>query len=73
MKLKKLLKHISFLQKVQIIDYCDGNEEILFEGYVCDVPWVHAELKLDTDDNGEAISILQLEGKQDPVLSIYVK
>ena len=73
MKLKKILPHLFFLMPVQIIEYNNNKEEILFEGSVFDIPWELAELKLDTDDNGEAISILQIEGKQDPVLSIYVK
>lgn len=74
MKLKKILPHLFFLMPIQIIEYNNNNkEEILFEGSVSDIPWELAELKLDTDDNGEAISILQIEGKQDPVLSIYVK
>ena len=58
---------------VQIIEYDNKTEEILFEGLVDNIPWRLGELKLDTDDNGEAISILQIEGKQDPVLNIYVK
>ena len=73
MKLKKILPHLFFLMPVQIIEYDNEKEEILFEGLVYDIPWRFAELKLDTDSNGEAISILQIEGKQDPVLNIYVK
>lgn len=73
MKLKKLLPHLSFLMSVQIIEYNNNKEEILFKGLVYDIPWWLAELKLDTDDNGEAISNLQVEGMRDPVLNIYVK
>ena len=73
MKLKKVLPQLSFLMPVQIVEYDNGNEETLFEGLIYDIPWQLAESKLDTDNNGEAISILKIEGKQDPVLNIYVK
>lgn len=73
MKLKKILPHLFFLMPAQIIEYDGKEEEILFEGLVDNIPWRFAELELDTDANGEAISILQIEGKQDPVLNIYVK
>ena len=73
MKLKKILPHLFFLMSVQIIEYNNDKEEILFSGLVDNVPWRLGELELDTDGNGEAISILQIEGKQDPVLNIYVK
>ena len=72
MKLKKLLKHISFLQKVQIIDYCDGKEEILFEGYATDVPWECADMYLDTDDNGEAIGTVTIDNEE-TAITIYVR
>lgn len=73
MKLKKILPHLFFLLPVQIIEYDNNKEEILFEGLVDNIPWRFGELKLDTDENGEAISIFQKEGKQDPILNIYVK
>ena len=56
---------------VEIIEF-DGTEESLFEGLVDNIPWWIADMELDTDDNGEAISIHTEEGKK-PVLNIYVK
>ena len=71
MKLKKLLPHLNFLTRVEIIEFHDA-EETLFEGLVDNIPWWIANMKLDTDDNGEAIYIHTEEGKE-PVLNIYVK
>ena len=71
MKLKKLLKHIGFIQKVQILDYCDGNEEVLFEGYACDTPWQLAKMYLDTDSNGEAIGSIVKD--DEAIITIYVR
>lgn len=73
MKLKKILPHLFFLMPVQIIEYDNKKEEILFEGLIHEIPWRFGELKLDTDINGEAISILLIEDKPDPILNIYVK
>ena len=73
MKLKKILSHLFFLMPVQIIEYDSNKEEILFEGLVDNIPWRLAELELDTDENGEAISIFQKEGQREPILIIYVK
>ena len=72
MKLKKILPHLYFLMPVQIIEY-DGKEDILFEGLIHQIPWRFGELKLDTDGNGESISIFQKEGQCEPILNIYVK
>ena len=55
MKLKKILKHIDFLVDVEIYD--SGAEEADWIGSVLNVPWDYAEMRLDTDINGEAISI----------------
>ena len=71
MKLKKLLKHIGFIQRVQILDYCNGKEEVLFEGFSTDVPWTYANMYLDTDDNGEAIGTVAIDN--DSVITIYVR
>lgn len=73
MKLKKILPHLFFLLPVQIIEYDNNKEEILFEGLVDNIPWRFGELKLDTDADGEAISIFQKEGQREPILNIYVK
>ena len=55
MKLKKILKHINFLAEIEIHD--SGAEEADWIGGVLNVPWDYAEMRLDTDINGEAISI----------------
>lgn len=55
MKLKKILKHIDFLADIEIHD--SGAEEADWIGSVLKVPWDYAEMRLDTDINGEAISI----------------
>ena len=71
MKLKKLLKHISIIQKIQIIDYSDGDEEILFEGCTCDTPWQLAKMYLDTDSVGEAIGSIVKD--DEVIITIYVR
>lgn len=71
MKLKKLLKHIGFIQRVQIIDYCNEKEEVLFEGFSTDVPWTYANMYLDTDDNGEAIGSIVKDNET--IITIYIK
>lgn len=71
MKVKELLPHLHFLMSVEIIVF-DGAEESLFKGLVDNIPWWIADMELDTDDNGEAISIHTEEGEE-PVLNIYVK
>ena len=39
-----------------------------------DIPWWVADMELDTDDNGEAISIHYTENnEEEPILLIYVK
>ena len=55
MKLKKILKHIDFSTEIEIHD--SGAEEADWIGSVLKVPWDYAEMRLDTDINGEAISI----------------
>ena len=65
MKLKKILKHIDFLAEVEIHD--SGADEADWIGSVLKVPWDYAEMHLDTDINGEAISI------KDNRLVIYVR
>ena len=71
MKLKKLLKHIGIIQKVQIIDYSDGDEEILFEGCACDTLWQLAKMYLDTDSVGEAIGSIAKD--DETIITIYVR
>ena len=73
MKLKELLKTISYLQDVQILYYHgDASEEVLFEGSVLDVPWTYAEWPLDIDNgDGEAVFSFVNE-KGEAIIGIYV-
>ena len=78
MKLKKLLKHIEFLQKVQILIYDNddtlqkiSHEEILYEGLADNVPWCYAEMYLDTDSNGEAIGSFIKDNET--IITIFIK
>lgn len=73
MKLKELLKVISYLQDVQILIFRDGDvktkgtDEIVFEGSVLDVPWIYADCELD----GEAVfTYIDEEGKAK--IGIYI-
>ena len=77
MKLKELLKHISFDQKVQIVELYEGlhtnGETILFEGDADSVPWKYAEMELDTDINGESIYAFILDDTNEAWIAIYVR
>lgn len=65
MKLKKILKHIDFLAEVEIHD--SGADAADWTGKVSEIPWDFAEMHLDTDINGEAISV------ENNKLVIYVR
>ena len=73
MKLKELLKVISYIQDVQILlSEGNGQEEILFEGMASDVPWTYADMPLDNDsDDGESTFAFVNE-KGDAIIGIYV-
>lgn len=73
MKLKKVLKHIDFMENVKIVEFLsDKREEVLlYEGHPEDVPWYIADMLLDSDSNGEAISTL-IENDLSTIF-IYVK
>ena len=78
MKLKELLKVIGYMNNVQILVYHGvnakmvGEEEILFEGNVLDVPWVYADWALDNDSgDGEAVFTFVNE-KGEAIIGIYV-
>ena len=74
MKLREVLKHIGFDQKVQIlIDNSPKAHEVVFEGDAMDVPWVWAEYELDTDINGEAMFAFIPDDKNEAWLGIYVR
>ena len=79
MKLREILSNIDFLSYV-IIRECYGNDsepETLYKGTIFDIPWSFAEMELDTDEDGEAISVgldkfNHDEGDQ-PCFIIYVR
>lgn len=77
MKLKELLKYISFDQKVQIAEFYTGlhgnGEIILFEGDADSVPWRYAEMEVDTDINGEAIYAFIPNDTKEAWIGIYVR
>ena len=73
MKLKELLKVISFIQDVQILIYeGDGQEEVLFEGMASDVPWTYADMPLDNEsgDGESTFAFVNEEGQA--IIGIYV-
>ena len=77
-KLKDALQVISYLSDVQILVFNEGpkkglgEDEILFEGNVRDVPWVYAERELDNDSvDGESIFAFVNE-KGNAIIGIYV-
>ena len=73
MKLKDLLKIISFTQDVQILIYeGNGTEAVLFEGMVCDVPWRYAEMPLDNDSGDCESTFAFVNEKGEAVIGIYV-
>ena len=73
MKLKELLKVISFMQDVQILLYeGDGQEEILFEGMASDVPWVYADRLLDNDSSDGESTFAFVNEKSQAIIGIYV-
>ena len=78
MKLKELLKVIDYMCDVQILAYHGinakmiGEEEVLFEGSVSDVPWTYADWALDNDSgDGEAVFTF-INEKGEAIIGIYV-
>lgn len=81
MKVKKLLKHIDFLEHITIIQtdaYVDKNHEPdeIFTGNVMDVPWYIGDYYLDTNDENESISTQEggtpIKGKNSSLI-IFVR
>lgn len=76
MKLKKILKHIDTMINIIIYSCEDGEDEELFHGSVMDVPYKLLDAKLDTDINGEAISLCSIKNEKGSIetfISIFVK
>jgi hypothetical protein len=73
MKLKDVLKVISYLQDVQILVYKENNQdEILYEGNVLEVPWIYVDYVLDlVNGDGEAVFSF-INGKNESIIGIYV-
>lgn len=86
MKLRKLLSHIDFLLPVELRSSTPENAandfplsaetshlsySVEFCGNPLDIPYWLANFWLDTDDNGEAISIETIKGV--PTLVIYIR
>ena len=58
MRVGEVLKHIYFLDYVVIKQGCGPEEpEIHYKGTVFDIPWWIAEMELDTDEDGGAITV----------------
>ena len=73
MKLKELLKVISFTQDVQILMYeGNGRDEILFEGMASDVPWTYADMPLDNDSGDGESTFAFVNEKGEAIIGIYV-
>lgn len=79
MKLKEILPNIDFLSYVIIKEYYGDSPEpdILYKGTIFDIPWSFAKMELDTDADGEAISVGLDKFKKDegdqPCFIIYVR
>lgn len=59
MQLKDILPYLDIMDYVYLwandIKSEDG-EDLLFNGFIMDIPWVYMNYYLSNDDNGEAIS-----------------
>lgn len=73
MKLKNFIRHIDWTLKVEIFTFnaVTYDEERLYSGPILDVPWYLAEARLDTNADGEAMS-LGRDDENKPYLIIYV-
>ena len=79
MKLREVLPNIDFLSYV-VIKECYGSDlepETQYKGTIFNIPWSLAEMELDTNADGEAISVgldkfNNEEGNQ-PCFIIYVR
>lgn len=73
MKLRKVLKHIDFIKNIKILSTDpNGNDCLFYQGAPINVPWVYAEEKLDTNKNGEAIS-MEVDEDGEPCMIIWLK
>ena len=72
-KLRKVLSHIDGATPIEVCRFENGGEEEYFKGSAWNCPWWVAECYLDTDSEGEAISIGINEETKASVMYIYVK
>ena len=72
-KLKEILGHIDGTTTIEVCCFENNCEEEYFKGSVWDCPWWVAECYLDTDSEGEAMSIGIDKETKTPVMYIYVK
>ena len=73
MKLKEILIHIDGTTPIEVCCFENNSEEEYFKGSAWNCPWWVAECYLDTDFEGEAISIGIDEETKTSVMYIYVK
>ena len=73
MKLKEILSHIDGATPIKVYRFENNSEEEYFKGSAWNCPWWIAECYLDTDSEGEAISIGIDEETKVSVMYIYVK
>ena len=73
MKLKEILSHIDGTTPIEVCRFENNSEEEYFKGTAWNCPWWVAECYLDTDSEGEAISIGIDEEAKTSIMYIYVK
>lgn len=73
MKLKEILSHIDGTTPIEVYRFENNSEEEYFKGSAWNCPWWVAECYLDTDFEGEAISIGIDKETQTSIMYIYVK
>lgn len=78
MKLIKLLENLDEYTRVKLVIYEKSlNEDYeLYTGDADDVPWIYANMKIDTDENGRGICATLSEDdnrKIIPCIKIYLK
>ena len=73
MKLEEILSHIDGVTSIEVCCFENNSEEEYFKGSVWNCPWWVAECYLDTNSEGEAISIGIDEETKASVMYIYVK
>ena len=73
MKLKEILSHIDGTTPIKVCCFENNSDEEYFKGSAWNCPWCVAECYLDTNSEGEAISIGIDKETQTSIMYIYVK